>query len=141
MQQTEHYKLNLIETSDPFSPQPLNENTEKTEAALSGKTDLTTHAALEQRVVTLENKRVAIGTYTGAESAGSAVQTVELGFRPVLVLYIQNNNPYVVMENRPIIENDYWGVRLTENGFEVRNIMHMTPNLKGTEYAYIAFSQ
>ena len=35
MQQTKNYKLNLIETSDTFSPAPLNENAEKTEAALA----------------------------------------------------------------------------------------------------------
>lgn len=35
MQQTGTYKLNLIETSDTFSPNPLNENTEKLEKALS----------------------------------------------------------------------------------------------------------
>ena len=37
MQQTETYKLNLIETSDPFSPQALNENTQKLEEVVSEK--------------------------------------------------------------------------------------------------------
>ena len=35
MQQTETYQLNLIETSDTFSPAPLNENAQKLEAALT----------------------------------------------------------------------------------------------------------
>ncbi len=35
MQQTTTYKLNLIETDDVFSPEPLNQNTQKVEAALS----------------------------------------------------------------------------------------------------------
>ena len=35
MQQTTTYKLNLIETDDVFSPEPLNQNTRKVEAALS----------------------------------------------------------------------------------------------------------
>ena len=35
MQQTETYKLNLIETSDTFSPAPLNENAQKLESALT----------------------------------------------------------------------------------------------------------
>jgi len=37
MQQTKTYKLNLIETSDTFSPDPLNENTEKLEAEVSAE--------------------------------------------------------------------------------------------------------
>ena len=35
MQQTETYQLNLIETSDTFSPAPLNENAQKLESALT----------------------------------------------------------------------------------------------------------
>ena len=41
MQQTETYKLNLIESSDPFLPDALNENTRKIEEVVDG---------LEQRV-------------------------------------------------------------------------------------------
>ena len=37
MQQTQTYKLNLIETSDTFSPAPLNENMEKVEAGISAE--------------------------------------------------------------------------------------------------------
>ena len=35
MTQTDKYKLNLIETSDVFSPEPLNQNTRAVEAQLS----------------------------------------------------------------------------------------------------------
>lgn len=35
MQQTTTYKLNLIETDDVFSPEPLNQNTQKVEAVLA----------------------------------------------------------------------------------------------------------
>ena len=37
MQQTETYQLNLIESSDPFSHQPLNDNAVKLEAALTAQ--------------------------------------------------------------------------------------------------------
>ena len=37
MQQTDKYKLNIIETSDPFSPAPLNENARTLEAALAAE--------------------------------------------------------------------------------------------------------
>ena len=38
MQQTNQYKLNLIEKTDTFSPDPLNENAEKVEAQLAAET-------------------------------------------------------------------------------------------------------
>lgn len=37
MQQTNRYKLNLIDKADTFSPDPLNENTEKLEAQLAAE--------------------------------------------------------------------------------------------------------
>lgn len=37
MQQAEMYKLNLIETSDVFSPAALNENTQKVEAVVGSR--------------------------------------------------------------------------------------------------------
>ena len=36
MQQTEHYKLNLIEMDDPISPLPLNENTQVLDQLVAG---------------------------------------------------------------------------------------------------------
>ena len=36
MQQTEHYKLNLIEMDDPISPLPLNENTQVLDRLVAG---------------------------------------------------------------------------------------------------------
>lgn len=37
MQQTDKYQLNLIESSDTFSPAPLNENAQKLEAAIAAE--------------------------------------------------------------------------------------------------------
>ena len=34
MQQTSKYQFNLVDTTDDFSPAPLNQNAQKTEAAL-----------------------------------------------------------------------------------------------------------
>lgn len=52
MQQTEKYKFNLIETSDDFSPTPLNKNAEtaerelaRVEAQAAAKSELTAHTA------------------------------------------------------------------------------------------------
>ena len=64
MQQTKTYKLNLIETSDTFSPDPLNENTEKLEAEVSAEAAArqSSDAALEARVTVLEARRFVAGT-------------------------------------------------------------------------------
>lgn len=87
MQQTEKYKLNLIETSDPFSPAPLNENAEKTEAALADMQSALTAgtAALDQRVQVLELRRMAVGRFTSSEIP------VELDFEPQLVIAVSNS--------------------------------------------------
>ena len=70
MQQTETYKLNLIETSDAFSPTPINENTQAIEAALG---------ELGQKI----DGRIVLGGYTGN---GASSRTISLGFTPKLVI-------------------------------------------------------
>lgn len=91
MQQTQKYKLNLIETSDTFSPAPLNENMEKLETAL--ETGLSAESAARQsadstlrsRVSTLEGHRIAVGAYDGQTSENNVYQTINLGFTPSVV--------------------------------------------------------
>ncbi|MDE6261449.1 MAG: hypothetical protein K2M42_11455 [Oscillospiraceae bacterium] len=84
MQQTETYQLNLIETSDTFSPEPLNENMEKVEAKFAGLDQA--DAALNSRVTVLEGHKIAVGSYTGG---GSQAYTVQVGFRPRAVIIQQ----------------------------------------------------
>ena len=93
MQQTDKYKLNLVETSDAFSPDALNENTQKLEAALEEVTahadagdqaEAAARAALAQRVTALEARKVVVGSYTGDGS--TAGQIIGLGFTPAAVL-------------------------------------------------------
>lgn len=65
MKQTNKYKLNLIETSDPFGPEALNENTQKLEDALEAKgADLSAHAAdkTQHALVKLGRVEVPAGT-------------------------------------------------------------------------------
>ena len=76
MQQTETYKLNLIESSDPFLPDALNENTHKLEEVVSEKL-----GEMDQRVTVLECHHFACGSY----KAGGEAQTIELGFTPKAV--------------------------------------------------------
>lgn len=49
MQQTDKYKLNLIEKTDTFSPDALNENMEKVEGSITAEA-----AALDQRLQVCE---------------------------------------------------------------------------------------
>ncbi|MBD5118969.1 MAG: hypothetical protein HDT37_07660 [Clostridiales bacterium] len=87
MQQTEMYQLNLIETSDTFSPAPLNENMEKVEAkfaALDGA-----DAALGRRITTLEGLKVVAGSYTGIGGQSTVRSTIQVGFRPRAVILQQ----------------------------------------------------
>ena len=69
MQHTNQYQFNLIESGDTFSPQPLNENMEKVEAALSAQLNCIT------------------GTYTGNGTYGeSNPNTLTFPFEPKLVI-------------------------------------------------------
>ena len=114
MQQTNTYKLNLIEKNDPFSPDPLNENAQKVEAALDTKADSTETgqyfaslagqiSALESgkanaaetsqylsslavRISTLETHRIAVGTYIG----DGAERIIDVGFTPPIVFLHRN---------------------------------------------------
>ena len=75
MQQTEKYKLNLIEKDDVFSPDALNENMEKVEAAITAG-----DAALDQRVIALEAHKIVVGYVV------SQKRECQLGFTPKAVL-------------------------------------------------------
>lgn len=69
MRQTEKYQFNLIDPEDKFLPDPLNENTEKTEAALNSCA------------------RIAFGTYVGTGTFGKETPcTLTFDFEPKLVM-------------------------------------------------------
>ena len=80
MQQTEKYKLNLIEPSDPFLPDSLNQNTQKVEDVLIDKMEGPV-TELDHRVSVLEAHRLAFGYFNGSMDR----QFIELGFRPKVV--------------------------------------------------------
>ena len=147
MQQTETLKLNLIETGDPLSPAPLNENAEKLEtalAALDGTAAAETAArtaettALDARVTALELKKVVVGTYIGNASASDPTtkQSIELGFKPAAVLVVMGSDATMAAWEAP-------GklLTLTETGFHVRNNTNYTGlNLSTNPYHYVAFA-
>ena len=105
MQQTSKYQFNLVDTTDDFSPAPLNQNAQKTETLLAGmEEDL---AALEDSVdsqlaaVTAalgsggHNARIAWGSYTGTGTYGASAPTVfSCDFYPVLLVAEWENYEY-----------------------------------------------
>ena len=91
MQQTEKYKLNLIERDDAFSPDALNQNTQKVENALTAHAAAVEEVtdALDARLKVLEVKKLAYGHYAATGKTGQDISlTVNLGFTPE-VLYLQ----------------------------------------------------
>lgn len=74
MRQTEKYQLNLIDPGDKFLPDPINENTEKTEAAINACA------------------RIATGTYVGTGTYGKDNPcTLTFGFTPKFVMVYESD--------------------------------------------------
>lgn len=73
MQYTETYRLNLMEGSDTFSPQPINDNMEAIEGALE--------------TLAGGQLRIAAGSYTGSGACGQdSPNTLTFDFQPKVVL-------------------------------------------------------
>ncbi|MCI8699145.1 MAG: hypothetical protein HFF29_08595 [Oscillospiraceae bacterium] len=136
MQQTNKYKLNLIEKTDTFSPDPLNDNMEKVERALEAETAgrSAADAALDRRLQVFEAHHVAVGTYTPQKDK---VTNVDIGFSPSMILIhaLGTTDTCGVL----MAGHDHPNGKITSNGFQIGaagsggniNYFYM--------YAYIAF--
>lgn len=120
MQQTNKYKLNLIEKDDTFSPDPLNDNMEKVERALEreaaarqaadaaeAQARADADAALDRRIQTIEAHKIVFG------SAGNGSTTANLGFTPLL-LYVTGMNGAIWIHKD---YHPYSGLYIVEGGF------------------------
>lgn len=105
MQQTDKYKLNLIENSDTFSPDPLNDNMEKVEAAFQAASDARAaesaarkdaDTALSKRVTALELRKLICGSYTGNGKLEDRM--IQLPFTPIAVLICSVDTKIAVRE-------------------------------------------
>ena len=124
MQQTQNLKLNLIETSVPLSPAPLNENADTLDAAL---------ADVSQRVVSLENCRIVMGRYDSGQ------KLIDLGERPLAVMVMGRNSYYsyvgfVTGDSTTNSQNSV-DLEIVDNGFQVGGYL----NGSNSYYCYIAF--
>lgn len=123
MQQTETYKLNLIETSDPFSPQALNENTQKLEAVVE---------KIDTRVTVLEGHKAVFGSYN---SKLLYDYHHELGFRPKAVIVCGiGGNPYITMVTDTEDGLKQAHVTITDTGFFIHAVY------VGSPHVFIAFA-
>ena len=130
MQQTETYKLNLIESSDPFLPNALNENTQKLEEVVSEKL-----GEMDQRVTVLEAKKFAVGTY---KAEMNETLKVEVGFTPI-ALYVGQSRKFSTIHGLilPGDTNIPPFLEIVEGGFTT-NIVDGHTGYPGI-YHYIAF--
>ena len=121
MQHTETYNLNLIETSDTFSPDPLNQNAQLLEDAVeAARTEFqAADSALDQRLQVIEAHRFKYGTYKSEEYKKL---TVNLGFRPKVV-FLQNCNgsgSRILFDTTSTVPQS---MRIINNGFEIDNFL------------------
>ena len=129
MQQTETYKLNLIESSDPFLPDALNENTRKIEEVVSGSL-----GDMDERIKVFEAKRFACGTCTANNVETPNV--VELGFTPVAVAihYCRGSDGATALSVTGVPANT--GLDIIEGGFQFN--IGSGYNIRAGLYSYIA---
>ena len=150
MQQTTKYQFKLIEGSDDFSPQPLNDNVEKMEEVL---TELDTAIVVVQSAMdevadafTPTNMPYVTGSYTGDGSTTN--RTINLGFKPKLVI-ITGTSRSSSYEAEALTRFALIGpsgasgtiADMTSTGFVVKNSGFQYPqlNVNGCAYAYVAF--
>ncbi len=121
MQQTEKYKLNLIERNDPFSPDALNQNTQKVEDAMAAH-----EAGIEQRLTVLEAHKIYAGTYAGSQASSTFVP---LPFTPRIVIASDvdpsHGGPHCCISVKDQRGHGY--LKIQENGFTVTNTLNV-PN-------------
>ena len=130
MQQTTKYQFNLVDTTDDFSPAPLNQNAQKTETLLAGmEEDLAALEAdlagqiqdVEESVTAVttalgtggHTARVTYGSYTGTGTYGSDNPiTLNCPFKPLAVViqsHYQNSRTtvYFIRNMTSVISDAY----------------------------------
>lgn len=99
MQHTDKYHFNLIETSDTFSPEALNENARTAEKELAALADAhaADKAALEAADAALAAGQLVytIGKYSGKGTYGSGNKNkLAFDFNPIVVFVCPNSSGY-----------------------------------------------
>ena len=146
MQQTTKYQFKLIEGSDDFSPQPLNDNVGKVEELFQDMAETVEAVqSTADAAYSPNNKPYVVGSYMG----NTSTKTIELGFCPSfliisgdegstsLVGHYQEYGDHVGLMSADLI---YDTVTLTATGFKVVDNSDSYPRLnEHRTYIYIAF--
>ena len=127
MQQTETYKLNLIESSDPFLPDALNENTQKIEEVVSGSL-----GDMDERIKVFEAKKFAYGTYMATTDSDNLV-TLDFAPYAVLAHYCGGGGGFTALA---LAGRTGEGLEIVENGF--KTAVGSGFNIRSGPYTYIA---
>lgn len=138
MQQTTSREFSIIEPSDPFLPEALNDNTRKIEAALDAHETQTKAVtdALDQRVTVLERPRIVWGQYTGD---GQTTRIIPLPFTPEAAVVIHSQYYYTLMATGAPVSTAR--ISLAENGIQLNKLDSTIycSNTAGNVYFYFAF--
>ena len=152
MQHTPKYALNLIDPSDEFLPDPLNQNMETVETQLQARE--AAEAALDTKFSAAigsggKNARIAWGSYVGTgESGKEHPSTLTFDFKPHLVLVSCSEGamgPRWFL--RPVLENNFMEFTWGENSVtwiarsSEANINRDQYNLAGTDYYWAAIGE
>lgn len=133
MQQTTSREFSIIESSDPFLPEALNDNTRKIEAALDAHETQTKAVtdALDARITTLEGHKMTWGYYKGDNTA---TRFIPLPFTPGVVLVVNTNNSYSAMG----VLNHQGSTRVkpVENGMQLHRIDNTVYDTNTATYGY-----
>lgn len=130
MQQTQKYKLNLIESSDPFLPDALNQNTQKLENALSAAIE-GHRAETNARLTVLEAHKVVLGKYTGFRTSTENMTEynremfIDLGFRPKFgIMWGPSNATYFFIGDEVMGVPNPNDFRFVDGGFCVKGTLN-----------------
>ena len=137
MQQTEKYKLNLIESSDPFLPEGLNANTQKVEDVLAAREALSDEklAEMDGRVTVLEGHKLAYGIYKGNGQKSGETQIIKLGFTPAVVWVSSISFLFTAMS----ADRESHTLSIVDGGFKVTFQPNSNSiNTANSTYAYAA---
>ena len=119
MQQTEKYKLNLIESSDPFLPDALNANTQRIEAAM----------AAHEAGVTAKLSEVTKIAY-GDIKVDASIQNqtdIQLSFTPQAILGLMDpgstfSGTIMAIGEGKFTYSNLSSIEIHENGFHVQAV-------------------
>ena len=148
MKQTANYQLNLIEPDDAFSPDPLNENAEKTDVALTGL-----NAEFSARIADVaaamgsggSTARIAYGSYFGQGRSGSAQKvSLTFEFRPMLVVDTHVDGSHGLVLVRGAFESYTTGNATASVSWGSNSVSYYSDNTSGQldeeneQYVYVA---